>query len=188
MANVKISQLPASGPLVGTDAFALVQGGATRKASIAGLDARNDGRYYMKGAADTPGAELAYSQITSTVTVNATSNTSPTMVAPGIPVTCDGSLILVFFTAFTCQAPNVASGQIILTLWDGSTDLGWLGTVAGQGVAAPVSLVRRLGPTAGSHTYSVRAWCPTGTGGSVSAGAGGGPNTLPPAMLRITKV
>ena len=45
-------------------------------------------------------------------------------------------------------------------------------------VAAPVNLERRLTPSAGTYTYSVRAWQASGTG-TVTAGAGGTATFVP---------
>jgi hypothetical protein len=66
----------------------------------------------------------------------------------------------------------------VVTLWDGSTDLGFWSqeapVVAGSLIKG-MTLRRRIVPTAGSHTYSVRAW--------VSSGAGARFSGLPPQQL-----
>jgi hypothetical protein len=71
-----------------------------------------------------------------------------------------------------------------LFLFDGATSLGYLAfSLAAHG---PATVKRRLTPSSGSHTYSVRAIVDAGTG-RVQAGAGGvGVNM--PAFIRITKV
>lgn len=144
---------------------------------------------YWTGTAWAPTRELSYTQITAPVTVAPTAAASAVAVVTGPATTFDGTPVMVEFFAGLVAPPSVANGQIMFNLWDGAVDLGYFGSVVtpGGALAVPVTIRRRLSPTAGSHTYSVRAWCPTGTNGSVQAGAGGAPGTYPPAYLAVAR-
>jgi hypothetical protein len=134
------------------------------------------------------GAELAYTQFTSNVTVTATSAAAAQTVVTAPAVTFDGAtpVIVEFFAPL--GSVNVAGGQLIFDLWDGSTDIGILTgfTAAGGGSAVPFPAVRKLTPTAGSHTYGIRAWTNAGTTATVLAGVGG-VGAYVPGFIRITK-
>lgn len=146
--------------------------------------------------AGTPGAwvppigyEYAYAQMTATLNVTATLETSA-QTAISVTATFDGSPILLEFFCVQVATPNVAGGYVNTSLWDGGTDLGlWGSTYSGSaaGMAATLCARRRLTPTAGSHTYSARAHIgPSGTG-QLAAGAGG-PSSYGPSFLRIIRV
>jgi hypothetical protein len=69
---------------------------------------------------------------------------------------------------------------------DATTDLGrltsFVGAVSSSGT---VHLVRRLTPTAASHTYKIRGWSSSGTA-VVHAGAGGA-GTVMPGFIRVVQ-
>jgi hypothetical protein len=104
--------------------------------------------------------ELAYAEFTADVPVTATTQPAAQTVVTAPAVTFDG--LTAVWVEF--QAPRVDAGPgsvTVLDLWDGSTDLGILGSVRGvvsDFVGAPVNRSRRLTPTAGAHTFSVRVW------------------------------
>jgi hypothetical protein len=133
--------------------------------------------------------EISYTQITASVTVNTASAAGANLIVADSARTYDGSPIMIEFFAPAAGSPNVTNGQMLFNLYDGATDLGWMGQVLGSTsqVQVPVHLRRRLVPAAGSHTYRVGAYLPVvATGAGVVAGVGG-PGVFPPAFLRITR-
>lgn len=182
MATVKISQLPAIGPLAGTDQFPLVQGAVTNKATVGALDAR----YFRKGQEDAPGTELIYGQLTTNVSVTATSAASPTLIMSTGSRNYDGSPVLIDAFIGAAQAPS--TGSLVFSLWDGASDLGYFGIVG-----PPVSLqtmlraARRLTPSAGSHDFRMYGWLSAAGTGLITANTGG-PSNWCPAFIRVTKV
>lgn len=140
---------------------------------------------------DGGGQELDYVEITSNVSVTG-SEGAETVVVTGNPVTYDGqTTVLIEFFAPTLLPAASASAALRLYLFDGSTNLGRLGDTTTPSATAervgPVVGKRRLTPSAGSHTYSIRAATTTGTG-TVGAGAGGAAANFLAAFLRITRV
>jgi hypothetical protein len=82
-----------------------------------------------------------------------------------------------------------ATSVLSVSLWDGSTDLGVIASVKNNTATAmnlPVYARRRLTPTAGSHTYIVKAYA-TAQAGALNAGAGGSGVNVP-LHLRIVKL
>lgn len=133
------------------------------------------------------GAEIQYQQVTAPISITATSAPAANLVVGSAAMTFDGSPVMLEFYAGVAQAPNVASGQMAINLFDGSTDLGYIAMLLGQQATTTVHVRTRLTPTVGSHTYSVKAWLPTGTGGNIQAGAGGTAATYQPCFLRVTR-
>ena len=135
-----------------------------------------------------PGKELAYAQITTAVTVSATTEATANVVITAPAVTFDGtaSAMIEFFTP-RANPQNVAAANLIVWLFQDGASIGSLGELhtpaAGYNVI-PLYLMRRLTPPAGSRTYSVRASVSTGNG--AIGNPGGGLNV--PAFLRIVRV
>lgn len=130
------------------------------------------------GGGGGAGTELDYAQITSNVTVNGSSG-APNNVVSGAAVTYDGStrVKIEFFSPIV----SAGSAALIVDLYDGASNLGRIGQT---GAAAAMAMKGEtfLTPTAGSHTYHIKAWKNGGTDGSVAAAAG----TFLPAFMRIT--
>lgn len=99
---------------------------------------------------------------------------TPTDVVSSGAVTYPAYPILIEFFAPGITIPTGGA----LNLWDGSTDLGRLTFSGAIGTDIPAYAVRRLTPTAASHTYKVRLWSSSGTN-TVRAGAGGTGVLLP---------
>lgn len=133
------------------------------------------------------GLELAYTEYTSNVTISATVEASATTIVTAPALDLDGQAILV---EFFCPRLDVAdtADDVLLTLWDGSTDLGRLGwhIVTGADLSFPVMLARKVSPTVGQHTYSVRGW-KVGAGGAIANAGSGGSGGLLPGYLRIVR-
>ena len=133
---------------------------------------------------------LAYQEFTANVPVAATAELAATTVVTAPAVTTDGSPIVVeFYAAFVVPAA-VVGAYIYFFLYDGATSQGLLAGVMNPSAAAnsgtPVFLQRRLTPSAGSHTYSMRA---AGAGtpvGNVYAGVGGA-GIWNPGFIRVRR-
>lgn len=133
--------------------------------------------------------ELFYDEFTSDVAVS----TSITDVVSSGAQTYDGSEVMIEFFAVEYVGPANSAGELILHLYDNTTDLGIIGrtgfTSWGSGnitpAFGPIVAKRKLTPTAASHTYKVRAV--TGSSnGTIKAGAGGASTNMP-GYIRITK-
>jgi hypothetical protein len=141
------------------------------------------------------GYEFDYVERTSNVSVTATASATGDVVVTGTSIAYDGStVVMVEFFAPQLQSPNVAGDQLILSVFDGSTDLGILGVVrnpspnnTSTGAGAGGTFRRRMTPSAASHSYIIKAWLSSAGTGTVGAG-GGGTDTALPAFIRITKV
>lgn len=133
--------------------------------------------------------ELGYSQITSNVSVPVTAATSPTTVISDMTVVCDGGPVLVEFFAPIAR-PGTAAGNIIyINLYQDGAELdrgfAYVETPVAGSSWHPVHLARRVTPTAGSHTFSIRAYA-IGNAGQINAGSGG--TGFSPAFLRVSKI
>lgn len=89
-----------------------------------------------------------------------------------------------WFFFYSPRTIGVASVNMRITLFDGSTALGNMGRVLGATATPDLCMVRHT-PSAASHTFSVRAWITSGTG-NISAGSGGSDTDFP-GFLLITR-
>lgn len=136
-----------------------------------------------------PGSnELTYAEATSQVAVTATTEATANTLVTAASLPFDGSTV-VYVEFFS---PIVRSGTgtnaTIVVLYDDSTSLGWFcqtrdGSASGGPIDTNLYGIRRLTPSAATHTYSARAWCPAGNG-IVFAGSGGNGNIMP-MFIRI---
>lgn len=138
-----------------------------------------------------PVLELDYTEFTAGVSISATSEaTANTVVTAGAEV-FDGSTVIdiEFFSPEARAGFDVAGRTLHLWLYDGSSSIGRISRVVGPSTTAvnrPVYAVRRLTPSAASHTYSIRGSVDASTG-NVGGGAGGAGNSVP-GFIRIRKV
>lgn len=139
-----------------------------------------------------PGHEFDYVEKTSDTSITATAEASANAIVTGNAVTYDGStpILIEFFCNYVGQAAADTSFQVFL--YDG-TSIGRLALVTNPTATGytgnfrtQIKATRRLTPTAGAHTYSVRATTSSGTA-TVGGGAGGSGNQMP-AYIRQTKV
>lgn len=131
--------------------------------------------------------ELSYVEVTSSLTVTATSDATAQTFVSSAAIAYDGSTRILI--EIWCPYMDITGNQaIVLNLYDGSTDLGRIAnleTVNGSGLTSEtVSGKRFLTPSAATHTFHIKAWKTAGTG-TVGAQAGG-TATYMPAWLRIT--
>jgi hypothetical protein len=138
-----------------------------------------------------PGFEIGYDQITSTVNVVNTTEGTATTIITATAYTFDGGPVIATFYTTCIILPSTANGNVTVMLNEGGTILSHLAYAQAGSAAAsfgyPCMASYRFTPSAGSHTYSVRAFASTTTGTpNISAGVGGsGANA--PAGLRFTK-
>lgn len=139
-------------------------------------------------APHTIGYEIGYDQITAGVNVD----TSETTIIAGSSYAFDGNPVLLEFFSPDVLLPSVAVGAVSLDLFDGATQLNTISVLTNAAAAAvrnPVYLAYRFTPTAGSHTYAIKARASSITGTpAVQAGSGTVSSGLPPSFLRFTKI
>lgn len=138
-----------------------------------------------------PGYEIGYDQITANVNVTATSESSGTTVISCAAHTFDGSPVMAEFFCPYAGAPLSNGAYLGVALFESTTEIGRLclmfETNSSVGTTGPMFGRLRFTPSAASHTYTVKAWVSSGTGASITAGAGG-TSTAVPAFIRFTKV
>ena len=155
-----------------------------------GLVLDSNGSLHQAVRQKTQGYEFSYTEFTGNVAITANAAATAQTVVTAPELVFDGvTAILIEFFANTAGTPLGAGAYMLGDIWDGSTDLGivvQLVTPAAGSMQAPVLVRRRLTPTAGPHTFSIRGWvsAPTGT---FYAGTGGAGAYLP-GYIRITKV
>lgn len=135
-----------------------------------------------------PGTELAYAEVTSQVSTTQTSEASATEIVSAGAVTFDGTAVMIEFYVPYTDVQNTANAFAVFCLFDSTTSQGRMGIVRQPTTAelyVPVLLRRKVTPSAGSHTYSIRFITSSGTS-TVEPGAGGSGNLMP-GYIRITK-
>ena len=132
-----------------------------------------------------------YVQITSSVNVASTTESSGTSIMSFGSLTFDAVQVEVEFWAIEVDTPTGAADfQVTVSLFDSTTQLtqlaiAWTNTTNGR--TTPVTGKYRFTPSAGAHTYALTAYASNTTGPpSIRAGAGG-TGTRPPAYCKITK-
>ncbi len=173
MADSKISALSAITSLSAADQLAVAHSGASN--SIRGDH--------------MPGFKLDYVEITSSVTVTATAAASATTVIDGNAISLDGSTLVKVEFHTELAEYNVAGNELIVVLYDGSTQLGYMceveiPTSAFMGCALKGE--RYLTPSNGSHTFHIKAFKTSGSGTATIYAASGGAGARLPAWYRVT--
>lgn len=139
-----------------------------------------------------PGAELDYVEVTTGKSITATTEATADVVVTSNSVTFDGTAC---WFEFYCPnvAPAATAGAFLLVLLFDNTastsaSVGRLANCTPETSATgtgPILVKRKLTPSAGARTYSVRAITSSGTG-ALTSGAGGATAYMP-GFLRITK-
>lgn len=135
--------------------------------------------------------ELDYVEFTSNVLPTATTEGAANTVVTGSTISFDGSTtIMIEFFSWGSRPDSSGAGRTLtLYLFEDGVSVGLIGfmnTPAAGFDNKPLHLFRRRTPSAGNHTYSIRASVSTGTG-LVGAGVGGSGNAVP-GFIRIRKV
>lgn len=138
-----------------------------------------------------PGSELDYSEITSPVTVSATTAASPDNVVSLPARSYDGSTVIML--EFFAPIVSVAGGTttfLFVMFFDDTTEIGRCGTfknnVAGASVQMSAVGRLRITPSNASHTYSVKAYRAVANC-VIGAGTGVGDTDLP-AFIRAVVI
>lgn len=144
-----------------------------------------DGEAVAAVAATLADHELDYAELTSNKTITATTEAGANTVLAGASVTYDGSTpVIVEFYSELVRGDT--SGTVLyIYLYEDSASIGRLAYIDAAAGRIPVHVARRLTPSSGAHTYTVKAAVASGSG-VVSGGAGGSGNSMP-GFLRITR-
>lgn len=149
----RISELPASSPLVGDEAVPVVQAGETRQAPL----------NQLRG-----GQELAYAEIQANFlhSGNVYAN------VPGLSITieADGTTPIILESWIYALQHNTAPAWAQASIREGETELSTSIYIVAvnNDFSTAILLRRRLVPTAGTHTYNISIRTPSG-GGTGSA-------------------
>ncbi len=108
------------------------------------------------------GTELDYVERTTDLSVTATSAATANVVIDGNAVSFSGSARV---KVELCIPRADYTANCFVNIWDGSTDLGAaaVGGTSTGGPTAPLYGARFLTPSAGSHTFHIKAWKTSGT-------------------------
>lgn len=114
--------------------------------------------------------------------ITATTEAAANVVVTADPITLDGatSIWVEFFI------PRTSGGDATFWLYDGSTSLGKLGFIAGNGPGTTTGRRRLTNPSAGAHTYSVRV-SRSGSATSYNSGDPNQPGGFGPAYIRVVR-
>lgn len=128
---------------------------------------------------------VSYTEFTAGVSITATTEAGANTLVTAPALAADGATsYLIEFAA--PQVANQPASGLAFVLYDGATSLGFIGQAStGTTQNPPVNLPRRLTPSAGSHTYSIRAFSGV-SGASVFADTGGAGKNVP-GFIQITK-
>lgn len=182
-----------------TTAGDMIQGGAsgapTRLAlgtagQVPTVNAGATALEYQTPAAGSGSAELDYVQFTSNVSPTATTEAGANTVVTGSSVAYDGStaVMIEFFSPVARSDAGAAGRTLNIFLFEDGSSLGFIGQIStptSAGTLQVLNCKRRLTPSNGNHTYSIRASVSAGTG-FIGAGAGGVGNNVP-GFIRITE-
>jgi hypothetical protein len=134
--------------------------------------------------------DLAYVEYTANVSITATTEGTAQQIVTAPAITYAATPIMVeFYSPGISPDAGIVGRTLILVLEDGTTPLGQIAAVSTPGTGAgiyPTYVVRKLTPTAASHTYNVRGYVSAGTG-TVRAGTGGAGNYIQ-GFIRVTGI
>jgi len=141
---------------------------------------------------DDAGKEIGYDQISSPVNIVGTTQATATTIIAGSEHEFDGSFVMAEFFSPTITTPSSGAGaNVVICLFEGSTCIGLMAVVTTPASAIAeycITAKLRFEPSAGLHTYSIKAFATSTTGTpSVQAGSAGSGNEVP-AYLQFTKV
>lgn len=132
--------------------------------------------------------EVNYTEFTSDVTITATTVGAAGQIVTAGAITYEAVPHLI---EFYCPQATQGAAQNFLVLRDGTTVLGTIARFASGVSAAPVYAVRRLTPSAASHSYNFASWNAAAGTWVYQAGTGGtaGDTTTDlPGFIRVSRV
>jgi len=144
------------------------------------------------GSAALPlaGDELAAVERTDVHTLAATTAAGADTVLSFPPLTFDGATPIIVEFFVPSVSINTAGSAIYVNLWDGAADLGYWGQQlpVNTGQNWPIALRRRLIPSAGTHTFTIKAWKTGGGTMALVSGLGAAAGQFVPMQARIARV
>ena len=138
-----------------------------------------------------PGYEISYTQVTASVNVVSTTESSGTTIFSPGALTFDGTLVIVELGGHLFTPSGAAGDQLVVSLFEGATQITRLAvaqTVAASNLIVPMSNRYRFTPSAGSHTYTITAFANVTTGTPRVLAGNGSTGGNPPAFVRFVKV
>lgn len=137
-----------------------------------------------------PGYEMDFVQRTTDAAITATTEATANTLITGNSVTYDGSTTVeIVFSCTKLRLPGGVAATMDVWLYEDGSSIGSMAHMMNVSVNAfdwPVVARRRITPSAGAHTYSIRASVSTATGflgaGTGVSGAQG------PAIMTIRRV
>jgi hypothetical protein len=182
-ARVSQSIADAKGDLIAAtaaDTFAKLTVGANGKVLVAD-SAQTAGLKYDF----PPGYEFGYDEVTTSVTVSSTTESSGTTVISCAAHTFDGQPVI---AEFFCPGSGTNASDTTVSLFEGATQISRIAYSANTTgiVYEPIVGKLRFTPTAGSHTYTVTAF--RGTADNALLAGAKGTGAWPPMYIRFIKV
>lgn len=136
-----------------------------------------------------PGTQLDYAEFTSaTTSITATTEGTANAIVTGNSITYDGTAVIIEFYAIGARPQATLNALISYYLYEDGGSIGRIGTQSAPASAntyIPTILKRKHTPSAGAHTYAIRAATTSGTA-IILAGAGGNGADMP-GYIRVTK-
>lgn len=127
------------------------------------------------------GVTVSYVQFTTGVGISATTEASANTVVTSAAVTADGTTEY-WVEFFSPQwIAGSAGNNLTAVLYDGISSIGIMGVYGDTSTQAygPAVVKRKITPSAGSHTYSIRGFINAGAAAQFSGQAGGAGNHVP---------
>jgi hypothetical protein len=137
-----------------------------------------------------PGYELNKVNVTSTVTISGRNEAGATTIVASGSTALDGSGYYIEVYLPQIYGPDIATGDLVIILLEGSTVLGQIGTIRSESANRGVgTLYARIpvGPSAASYVYTVKGWVTTNPQNGGAGGGAGGTGNLVAGYIRIVK-
>jgi len=143
---------------------------------------------YSRGVGNSI-VDISYVEFTTGVGISATTEATANTVVTAGAVTCNGTdaYWIEFFSPQWIAGSS--ANYLAAVLYDGASSVGILGVMGSTGAQdyTPAPVRRRLTPSAGSHTYSIRGFISGGANGQFSA-QGGGAGVQVPGYINVSCV
>jgi len=134
--------------------------------------------------------EIAYGEILADVNIPAAVEATALEFLTAGAITYQNVPIVIEFVSPSVVLQGAAGARLDFDLWDAGTMIGTIAEIVNNdpvpspGKTVPMHGVRRLLPTAGSHTYRIRGYATAGTG---IVHAGTGPSAYGPSFIRVRR-